>query len=149
MAKVNNIEEINSDADFDQKFEDSVAKEQRVCVDFTASWCGPCKAIAPIFINMSKQYNNVRFWKVDFDKCKETVGKYSIQAVPTFLFFFGGKLVRKHTGAAQQKLVDGVKVLSEKGKEELLSKAADNTTAEAEATRGIFAVFWICQEANA
>jgi len=126
------IEDINSDDIFNTKWEETKTKDQRVCIDFTATWCGPCKAIAPVFDKLSKQYPNIRFWRVDFDKCKGAAAKHSVQAVPTFLFCIGGSVVRKFTGAAQQKLYDGVKALAEKSKEELVSSAGDNTAEEAD-----------------
>jgi len=92
MAKQQHIEEIDSDANFDKKWDESKLNDQRVCIDFTATWCGPCKAIAPVFLNLAKQHGNIRFWKVDFDKCKEAVQKFSVQAVPTFFVLHWGFL---------------------------------------------------------
>jgi len=122
-----NTDDVNSDAAFEKKLAESKANGLRVCIDFTATWCGPCKAIAPVFKSLAEQYRDLQFWRVDYDKCKETAAKYEIVGVPTFLFFVGDTLVRRQSGAVKQKLIDGVKDLSEKSKEELLASAAENT----------------------
>ncbi|KAF7633919.1 hypothetical protein Mgra_00006656 [Meloidogyne graminicola] len=68
-------------------------------VDFFATWCGPCNAISPIFEELSNKYLNLKFIKVDVDKCKETKDKYSIDAMPTFLVLINGQRVDSLKGA--------------------------------------------------
>ena len=68
-----------------------VDTDKLMVVDFTAAWCGPCKIIAPKFEAMSKEFPTVGFFKVDVDENDDTAAEYGIQAMPTFLFFKGGK----------------------------------------------------------
>ena len=56
---------------------------------FTATWCPPCKAIAPIFETLSKKHPDLSFVKIDVDSLTETAQKYQIRSVPTFIFMNG------------------------------------------------------------
>jgi len=62
-----------------------------VLVDFFATWCGPCNMIAPTFEDLSGKYPNLKFVKVDVDKCTETKTKYGIEAMPTFMILLNGQ----------------------------------------------------------
>ena len=57
-----------------------------VVIDFFATWCGPCKMIAPKIVEMDAEMNNVVFLKVDVDEAEDAAQEYNIQAMPTFLF---------------------------------------------------------------
>jgi len=61
--------------------------------DFTASWCGPCQTIAPSYEALAKKADakGAVFVKVDVDANADTAAKYGINAMPTFVFFKGGK----------------------------------------------------------
>lgn len=67
-------------------YEKEITKKM-VVVDFTATWCGPCKKIAPVFESLAAQNTDVRFVKVDVDKAPDVATKEAIQSVPSFLFF--------------------------------------------------------------
>lgn len=60
---------------------------------FTASWCPPCKAIAPVFESLSKKYPALNFVKIDVDNLPETAQDFGIRSVPTFVFVNGQKQV--------------------------------------------------------
>lgn len=83
------MKEITNSSDL----ENTLKSNQLVIVDFTATWCGPCKRIKPILEKLSKEYDNVFFCAVDVDENKELMETYKISCMPTFLFFKGGKLV--------------------------------------------------------
>ena len=68
-------------------------------VDFFATWCGPCKAIAPHFANLATQKTNVNFVKVDVDKSRDIAQQYQIRAMPTFIFFKNGRVIETIEGA--------------------------------------------------
>nr|VZI34906.1 unnamed protein product [Spirometra erinaceieuropaei] len=80
----------------DQSFREIVKSSDSgslIVVDFYATWCGPCKIIAPAFADLSRKYTSVKFVKVDVDKCEETAAHYQITAIPTFIFIKDGKTV--------------------------------------------------------
>ena len=75
-------------------------------MDFSASWCMPCKMIAPVFEAYSKDvdFKNTAFVKVDVDEATEIAMKYGVQAMPTFLFIKDGSVVNRFSGADAAKL---------------------------------------------
>ena len=76
------------------------AGDDLVVVDFTASWCPPCKMIAPIFQDLAYKYHKgALFIKVDVDKCKITAGMYGVRSMPTFIFFRNGSRLCDINGA--------------------------------------------------
>jgi len=81
------------------------AGDKLVVIDFHATWCGPCKNIAPIYEQMSTKFANVVFLKVDVDVCKATAEKFNIEAMPTFCFVKNQELVGQVRGADPQKLL--------------------------------------------
>lgn len=70
-------------------------------IDFYATWCGPCKKIAPMIEELAEQYDGqIVVGKCDVDENDELAAKFGIRNIPTVLFFKGGELVDKHVGAA-------------------------------------------------
>ena len=68
-------------------------------VDFFATWCGPCKAVAPKIGQLSEKYENVRFIQVDVDKVRSVAQQMQVTAMPTFVFMKDGKEVQRVRGA--------------------------------------------------
>ena len=68
-------------------------------LDCFATWCGPCKAIAPKIVQMSHEHPNVKFFKLDVDEVPETAQELGIRAMPTFLIFRDGEKVGEVVGA--------------------------------------------------
>ena len=78
------------------------AKEP-VLVDFNATWCGPCKMMAPVFEELSEEYQNVKFISCDVDECPETAREYGIMSIPTMIMFNNGKPSSPVVGAQPKK----------------------------------------------
>ncbi len=81
------------------KFNDLINGEQPVLVDFSAEWCGPCKAMAPILKDLKKDLENeVKIIKVDVDKNPKAAQKFQVRGVPTLILFKAGKLLWRQSG---------------------------------------------------
>ena len=74
LIKLSNMEE----------WEKLYNSDKGLVIDFTATWCGPCKMISPIFNALSEKFNNLIFVKVDVDEFEELVSRMDISAMPTF-----------------------------------------------------------------
>lgn len=85
-------------------FNSSIISARFVIVDFWATWCGPCKKIAPFVELMSEKYDHILFLKVDADEMSELSKEYNISSLPTFIFFKDGVIVEELRGANNIKL---------------------------------------------
>lgn len=74
---------------------DLLKQDNRKVLYFTATWCPPCKKIAPIFTNLSKEFNNILFIKIDIDDFNDLAQEYGISSVPTFAFLRGSEVTDK------------------------------------------------------
>ena len=74
-----------------------------------ATWCGPCKVIAPKIVDMSAAYPNVRFYKLDVDEVPDVAQELGVRAMPTFMLFKNGEKVNEVVGANPQALIAAVK----------------------------------------
>jgi thioredoxin 1 len=75
----------------EQNFNEMIASGKPVMVDFGATWCGPCKALAPRVEELEKEYEGrVMIGTADVDECSDLAAKFRIRNVPTVLFFKGG-----------------------------------------------------------
>lgn len=90
---------------------DSIVKDadnKLVVIDFTATWCGPCKMIAPIYDQLSDseefKAKEVIFLKVDVDENPKTSEAYGVSAMPTFLFIKNGEVIDRLMGANPKRL---------------------------------------------
>ncbi len=85
----------------DSNYESIVAEGLPIVLDFSATWCGPCKKIAPIIDELAAEYEGrVNVGKCDVDDNEELTSKFGIRNVPTVLFIKNGEVVNKNVGAA-------------------------------------------------
>lgn len=81
------------------KFKELIAAQTPVLVDFYATWCGPCKAQAPILEELSRRMGGAaRIIKVDVDRNPAAASQYNVQGVPTLVVFKAGKIVWRQSG---------------------------------------------------
>lgn len=85
----------------DQNFEEEVIKSDvPVLVDFWAEWCGPCRMVAPVVEQISKEYKGkLKVCKLNVDDSPKTASSYDIMSIPTLAIFKNGKVVDKIVGA--------------------------------------------------
>ena len=81
-----------------------IIKGDLVIVDFTATWCGPCKMIGPYFDELSKRYEKAKFIKVDVDELDDVASEAGVSAMPSFYVYKNGKVVDQMVGASKEKL---------------------------------------------
>ncbi|KAL6710265.1 thioredoxin trx1 [Coniothyrium glycines] len=90
------VHNLQSKAAWDEAL---LEKDTLVVLDCFATWCGPCKVIAPQVVKYSEKYPNARFYKLDVDEVPDVAAELGIRAMPTFLLFKGGDKIAEVVGA--------------------------------------------------
>ncbi len=87
----------------DSTWENLIAGETPIVMDFWAEWCGPCRAIAPIVEEIAHKYEGkVIIGKVNVDDNPNITMNFGIKNIPTLIFMKGGEIVDKHVGAIRK-----------------------------------------------
>mgnify|MGYP003339516749 CR=1 FL=1 len=83
--------------------EDELKKLQeegkKILVQYTAAWCGPCRALTPRLGNISNEYNDIQFFKLDIDENPNAVMEMEIRSVPTVVVYDGNTVIDRSVGA--------------------------------------------------
>ncbi|KAK6345895.1 Cytoplasmic thioredoxin isoenzyme 2 [Orbilia blumenaviensis] len=82
-----------------KEFQELIAGDKVTVVDFHATWCGPCKQIAPFVDKLSKEFENANFVKVDVDEVSDVAAECGVRAMPTFMIFRNEEKVAEVVGA--------------------------------------------------
>ena len=77
-------------------------------VDFFATWCGPCKMLAPVLEQAAEANPDVNFYKVDIDEEIGLAQKFQVMSVPTLVFVKDGKIIDKTVGVIPEKQLEGI-----------------------------------------
>lgn len=84
-------------------FERIIRENSLVLVDFWATWCGPCRMVAPVIGKIAEKYEGkVAVVKIDIDEATELAAQYEIQSIPTVILFKDGNPVKKEVGVKPQ-----------------------------------------------
>ena len=90
------MSEVISSADFPSKVLEAPGK---VLVDFFATWCGPCRMLAPVLDEVAAENAAVQVYKVDIDQSPEVAARYGVTSVPNLIVFEAGQVVNQTVGA--------------------------------------------------
>ncbi|MEG1394910.1 MAG: thioredoxin [Clostridia bacterium] len=89
------IEELNSRNFSENVLESSIP----VVVDFFATWCSPCKALAPVLVELAREYDGkIKFFKLNIDEEEDLAREFGIMSIPTLALFKNGKVVNQSVG---------------------------------------------------
>ena len=95
-----------TDSNFDREV---LQSEIPVLVDFWATWCAPCKAVAPLIDTVADENaGKVKVGKVNVDENQSTPGKYGVRGIPTIILFKGGAVVDQVVGAVPKSQIDAL-----------------------------------------
>ncbi|OIW01374.1 hypothetical protein TanjilG_12914 [Lupinus angustifolius] len=99
-----NVKLITTQEAWDEKLEQAKREGKIVIANFSATWCGPCKMIAPYYSELSEKYTSLMFLLVDVDELADCSTSWDIKATPTFFFLKDGTEVDKLVGANKPEL---------------------------------------------
>jgi len=102
--KGGNVHVITSKESWDEKISEANKDGKIVVANFSASWCGPCRQITPLYAELSQKYPQLVFLTIDVDELTDLSSSWDIRATPTFLFLKDGQQLDKLVGANKPEL---------------------------------------------
>ncbi|GFP87402.1 thioredoxin h9 [Phtheirospermum japonicum] len=99
-----NVQLITTKESWDQKLAEAQRDGKIVVANFSATWCGPCRMIAPFYVELSEKHPSIMFLAVDVDELTEFSTSWDIKATPTFFFLKNGEQFDKLVGANKPEL---------------------------------------------
>ncbi|CAA7055350.1 unnamed protein product [Microthlaspi erraticum] len=98
------VMKFSSSARWQLHFNEIKESSKLLVVDFSASWCGPCRMIEPAFIAMAEKFTDVEFVKLDVDELPDVAKEFNVTGMPTFVLVKRGKEVDRIVGARKDEL---------------------------------------------
>lgn len=103
------LESIIKSNNISQEFDNILAQNDTVLVDFFATWCGPCRMLMPLLDKVSEKLEDLLIIKIDVDQFPELANTYSVSAIPHLVLFRNGAEVASHAGfASSNNLIDWI-----------------------------------------
>ncbi|KAG9137556.1 hypothetical protein Leryth_018845 [Lithospermum erythrorhizon] len=99
-----NVQLVTTKDVWDQKLSEAKNDGKTVIANFSATWCGPCRVIAPFYSELSEKYTSLMFLTIDVDELTEFSSSWDIKATPTFFFLRDGQQIDKLVGANKPEL---------------------------------------------
>ena len=96
-----------------EEWERLYKSDNKVVVNYTASWCEPCQKIAPLFYKLSNEFREIIFLKVDVDEFEDIVEDMNVSYMPTFHFICNKKIIKELYGADSEELKKNILLLNE------------------------------------
>nr|XP_060618491.1 thioredoxin-like [Anolis sagrei ordinatus] len=103
------VKVIGSLVEFQTELENAAGK--LVVIDFSATWCGPCKMIKPFYHSLCEKYPDVMFYEIDVDDAQDVAAHCDVKCMPTFQFYKNKEKVHEFSGANKEKLEETIKKL--------------------------------------
>lgn len=95
------IKEVNKES-----FEAEIKNNEKVLIDFFATWCPPCNALSPIIEEFAKENDNIKVLKINVDNNQELAIEYNVMKVPTLIVIKNGKEINRNVGVISKEEID-------------------------------------------
>ena len=92
----------------DNQWDELYNSEKKLVIDFTASWCGPCKILSPVINLLSEKFNNITFVKIDVDEFEELVSNRNISCMPTIHFIHNKETINTIEGLDMNNIIKSI-----------------------------------------
>ncbi len=89
------------------EFENLIKENNNVVIDFYATWCGPCKMLAPVIESVAEEKTNIKFVKVDVDDSRELAELFGISSIPTVVYIKNEKMALRELGFKPKNVILG------------------------------------------